>query len=103
MAGEGLPAAAPSSGKVGGVAEQPVATLGRNRVERERGMLGEKALSHSLYLYLAHSRSRARDRTWLLPLPPLPLTHLQDGAVVEVVGAGPALQRGEGHIAACER
>lgn len=29
--------------------------------------------------------------------------HLQDGAVVKVVSAGPALQGGEGHIAACER
>lgn len=44
-----------------------------------------------------------RHRTWLLPLPPLPLTHLQDGAVVEVVGAGPALQRGKGHVATGER
>lgn len=29
--------------------------------------------------------------------------HLEDGAVVEVVGAGPALQRGEGHVPAGER
>lgn len=29
--------------------------------------------------------------------------HLQDGAVVEVVGAGPTLQRGEGHVPTGER
>lgn len=31
------------------------------------------------------------------------MAHLQDGAVVEVVGAGPALQRGEGNVSASER
>lgn len=30
-------------------------------------------------------------------------THLEDGAVVEVVGAGSSLQRGEGHVSASER
>lgn len=39
----------------------------------------------------------------LAPPTELPLTHLQDGAVVEVVGTGPALQGGEGHIAPGER
>lgn len=29
--------------------------------------------------------------------------HLEDGAVVKVVGAGPALQGGEGHVAPSER
>lgn len=110
MVGEGLPAAAPSSGKVGGVAEQPVATLGRNRAGRERNAGRKSSLPLSLSLSLTHSVSHAhgagpvqRRRSWPLPLPlctPLPLTHLQDGAVVEVVGTGPALQRGESHVAA---
>lgn len=108
-AGEGLPAAAPCSGKVGGVAEQPVATLGSNRAGREE--CWEKNLSLSLSLSLARPRSRARTAAPILappidppssPFAPAP-THLQDGAVVEVVCAGPALQRGEGHVAAGER
>lgn len=32
-----------------------------------------------------------------------PAAHLQDRAVVEVVGAGPTLQRGEGHVPPGER
>lgn len=31
------------------------------------------------------------------------MTHLEDGAVVEVVGAGSAFQRGEGHVTTGER
>lgn len=106
-AGEGLPAAAPSSGKVGGVAEQPVATLGRNRAGRERNAGRKSSLPLSLSLLPSLYNSHAHEaepgqwhQSWLLPLP---LTHLQDRAVVKVVGAGPALQRGEGHVATGER
>lgn len=73
-------------------------------------MLGEKALSHSHSHSLSFSQSRTPTEqsqgsgAYLGSSHcPFPLTHLQDGAVVEVVGAGPALQRGEGHVAAGER
>lgn len=54
----------------------------------------------TLFLYISvifHSRSQKHETAAALPV------YLEDGAVVEVVGAGSALQRGEGHVSSGER